>query len=55
MTYIREQVPWADYILIDEQGNRSLSPNAPKEIKAKYDAYQKQIAEANRRGEFIAK
>ena len=55
MVHIKEQAPWVNYIVIDEQGNRSLSPNAPKEIKAKYDAYQKQTAEANRRGEFIAK
>lgn len=41
MVHIKEQAPWVNYIVIDEQGNRSLSPNAPKEIKAKYDAYQK--------------
>lgn len=55
MAKTREQVPWAKYMVIDEDLNYSLSLDAPQEIKEKYEAYQKEITTATKSNEFIVK
>lgn len=55
MAKTREQVPWAEYMVIDEDLNYSLSLDAPQEIKEKYEAYQKEITTATKSNEFIVK
>lgn len=54
----KEQAPWVDYLVDngeDDDMDRKLLPDTPKEIKEKYEAYKKMVAEATKRGEWIAK
>ncbi len=49
------EVPWLDYLIIDEDGSRKLQDDTPQDIKEAYEKYLKEIEDSNKAGIAIAK
>lgn len=51
-----EQVPWIEYLEIDEETlERKLRPNTPYKIKKAYEKYQLEVQEHIKNGTMIPK
>ena len=49
------EVPWVDYLIIDDDGNRKLQDDTPQDIKEAYEKHLKEIEYCNKVGIAVAK